>query len=133
MFSKPNKPNNRIDSLIGAGTIIKGDITFSGGLRIDGEVHGNVVAATEDSGTLVLSEHARIEGAVNVSNLVVNGTVNGPIRSTEFIELQSHARVTGDVEYRAIEMQLGAVVQGRLVYQDEMAVRAVELKLASGH
>lgn len=133
MFSKPNKPNNRIDSLIGAGTIIKGDITFSGGLRIDGEVHGNVVAAAEDSGTLVLSEHARIEGAVNVSNLVVNGTVNGPIRSTEFIELQSHARVTGDVEYRAIEMQLGAVVQGRLVYQDEMAVRAVELKLASGH
>lgn len=133
MFSKPNKPNNRIDSLIGAGTIIKGDITFSGGLRIDGEVHGNVVAATEDAGTLVLSEHARIEGAVNVSNLVVNGTVNGPIRSTEFIELQSHARVTGDVEYRAIEMQLGAVVQGRLVYQDEMAVRAVELKLASGH
>ena len=133
MFSKPNKPNNRIDSLIGAGTIIKGDITFSGGLRIDGEVHGNVSAATEDSGTLVLSEHARIEGAVNVSNLVVNGTVNGPIRSTEFIELQSHARVTGDVEYRAIEMQLGAVVQGRLVYRDEMTVRAVELKLASGH
>lgn len=132
MFSKPNKPNNRIDSLIGAGTIIKGDITFSGGLRIDGEVHGNVSATAEASGTLVLSEQARIDGAVNVSNLVVNGTVNGPIRSTEFIELQSHARVTGDVEYRAIEMQLGAVVQGRLVYQDE-TVKAVELKLASGH
>ncbi|MDP1525346.1 MAG: polymer-forming cytoskeletal protein [Rhodocyclaceae bacterium] len=133
MFSKSNKPNNRIDSLIGAGTIIKGDITFSGGLRIDGEVHGNVSVAAEASGTLVLSEHARIEGAVNVPNLVVNGMVNGPICSTEFIELQSHARVTGDVEYRTIEMQLGAVVQGRLIYQDEMAVRAVELKLASGH
>ncbi len=133
MFSKPNKPNNRIDSLIGSGTIIKGNITFSGGLRIDGEVHGNVSVAAEAAGTLVLSEHARIDGAVNVSNLVVNGTITGPIHSTEFIELQSHARVTGDVEYRAIEMQLGAVVQGRLVYQDETAVRAVELKLASGH
>lgn len=132
MFGKASKPNNRIDSLIGAGTAIEGDVTFTGGLRIDGEVRGNVRASGDQSGTLVVSEHARIEGEVSVSHLVINGTVTGPIRSSEFLELQPRARVTGDIEYNSIEMHLGAVVQGRLVHQGG-AVKAVELKLAASH
>lgn len=131
MFNKTSKTSSRIDSLIGAGTVIKGDITFAGGLRIDGEVHGNVSASGDAPGTLVVSEQASIEGAVSVPHLVVNGSITGPISSTEFVELQSHARVTGDIEYRSIEMSLGAVVQGRLVHRGEVGVRTVELKLAS--
>ena len=133
MFSrKTPKPQNRIDSLIGAGTSIEGDISFSGGLRIDGEVKGNVRAAGDQPSTLVVSEHARIEGEVSVSHVVVNGTVIGPVRSGEFLELQPKARVTGDVEYSSIEMHLGAVVQGRLVHQGTPA-KAVELKLATSN
>lgn len=133
MFSKTNKPNGRIDSLIGAGTVIEGNVTFTGGLRIDGEVRGNVCATGEQSSTLVVSEHARIEGEVNVSYLVVNGTVTGPVRSNEFLELQPRARMTGDVEYNTIEMHLGAIVQGHLVHQGGAAVKAVELKIAGSH
>lgn len=134
MFGKANKPNNRIDSLIGTGTMIEGDVTFTGGLRIDGEVRGNVRSEGDQPGTLVVSEQARIEGEVNVSHLVVNGTVTGPIRSSEFLELQPQARVTGDIEYNTIEMHLGAVVQGRLVHQGGTAIKAaVELKLAASH
>jgi len=133
MFSKkPSKPQNRIDSLIGAGTSIEGDISFSGGLRIDGQVKGNVRAAGDQASTLVVSEHARIEGEVSVSHVVVNGTVIGPLRSGEFLELQPKARVTGDVEYNSIEMHLGAVVQGRLIHQGTPA-KAVELKLATSN
>jgi cytoskeletal protein CcmA (bactofilin family) len=133
MFSrKTPKPQNRIDSLIGAGTSIEGDISFSGGLRIDGEVKGNVRAAGDQPSTLVVSEHARIEGEVSVSHVVINGTVIGPVRSGEFLELQPKARVTGDVEYSSIEMHLGAVVQGRLVHQGTPA-KAVELKLATSN
>lgn len=134
MFGKSDKPNNRIDSLIGAGTVIEGNVVFSGGLRIDGEVRGNVLCSSEEqSGTLVISEHARIDGEVFVSHLVVNGTINGPVRSAEFLELQPRARVTGDVEYNKIEMHLGAVVQGRLVHQGAGSAKAVELKLASSN
>lgn len=132
MFGKTAKPHNKIDSLIGAGTVIEGNVTFSGGLRIDGEVRGNVCAAADQPSTLVISEHARIDGEVCVSHLVVNGTVNGPVRSSEFLELQPRARVTGDVEYNAIEMHLGAIVQGRLVHQSGN-VKSVELKLAASH
>jgi len=125
----PSKPQNRIDTLIGAGTQINGDITFTGGLRIDGEIHGNVTASGDESSTLVVSEHARVEGEVRVSHVVINGTVTGPVHSSEFLELQPKARVTGDVEYNTLEMHLGAVVQGRLVH--DTPARAVELKLAA--
>lgn len=133
MFGKKfSKPQGRIDTLIGAGTSIEGNITFTGGLRIDGEVKGNVRGTHDQPATLTISEHARIEGEISVSHLVINGAVIGPIHASEFLELQSKARVTGDVEYSMIELHLGAVVQGRLVHQVG-AAKAVELKLAASN
>jgi cytoskeletal protein CcmA (bactofilin family) len=130
MFKKDIKPQNRIDTLIGTGTTITGDIAFSGGLRIDGDVKGHVRASGDQSATLVVSEQARIEGEVVVSHLVINGTVHGPVICTGFLELQAKARVTGDVQYNSIEMHLGAVVEGRMVHTGQPG-KAVELKLAS--
>jgi cytoskeletal protein CcmA (bactofilin family) len=130
MFKNDSKPQNRIDTLIGPGTTITGDVVFSGGLRIDGEIHGNVKAKNDQSSTLVVSEQARIEGEVSVGHLVINGTVIGPVVSNSFLELQAKSRVTGDVQYRSIEMHLGAVVEGRMIHTGEPG-KAVELKLAS--
>jgi cytoskeletal protein CcmA (bactofilin family) len=133
MFGKKSsKPQGRIDTLIGAGTSIVGNIIFTGGLRVDGEVKGNVHGVRDQPTTLVISEHARIEGEISVSHLVINGTVIGPAHASEFLELQNKARVTGDVEYSMIELHLGAVVQGRLVHQGASA-KAVELKLAASN
>lgn len=127
-----SKPQNRIDCLIGAGTVIEGSITFTGGLRIDGRVKGNVIAAADKPGTLVLSEQAQIDGEIHVSHAVINGTVTGPVHATEYIELQAKANVTGDVHYKTLEVQLGAVVQGRLVHQDAgKSDKIVQFKPAS--
>lgn len=134
MFGKNNvkKPQNKIDCLIGAGTRIEGNITFTGGLRVDGEIKGNVCAEKSAASTLMISEHARIEGKIDVSHLVVNGTVVGPVCASDSLELQPNARVTGDVEYHQLEMQQGAVVQGRLVHQTGTRTNStVELKLAA--
>ena len=131
MFGKkPNKLQNRIDSLIGAGTTIEGNISFSGGLRVDGEIRGNVNAAADQPSTLVVSEKARIDGEIRVSHLVVNGMINGPVFAAEFLELQSRSRLNGDVHYNTLEMQLGAVVEGRLVHKSSEA-KTVELKIAA--
>lgn len=133
MFGKrsENKPQNRIDSLIGAGTVVEGSIRFTGGLHIDGEVKGNVVATEgATSSTLVLSEQARIEGSVDVAHFVINGTVAGPVRVSESLEMQPRARIVGDVEYTLIEMHQGAVIEGRLVHQSG---KSVELKLAASN
>jgi cytoskeletal protein CcmA (bactofilin family) len=131
MFTKqPSKPQSRIDSLIGAGTRIEGNVTFAGGLRVDGEVKGDVTALPEQPSTLVVSEKARIEGEIRVSHLVVNGTIEGPLHVSEFLELQANSRVRGDIHYSTLEMHLGAVVEGRLVPRTAEA-RSVELKIAS--
>lgn len=132
MFGGKNKgarPQSRIDSLIGAGTRVDGNITFVGGLRVDGEVYGNILVEKDQVGTLVVSEHAKVEGEVTVSHLIANGTIIGPVRVRDVLELQSCARVTGDVEYMQLEMLPGSVVQGRLIHLAES--KTVELKLAA--
>jgi cytoskeletal protein CcmA (bactofilin family) len=133
MFQKKGQkqPQKRIDSLIGAGTTVAGDVAFSGGLRIDGVVKGNVSTANGETGTLVVSEQARVDGEIKVSHVVVNGTVNGPITANDFLELQAKAKVVGDIEYRTLEMHTGAVVQGRLHPAEPGTASVVELKRAS--
>jgi cytoskeletal protein CcmA (bactofilin family) len=131
MFGKRhNKPKNRIDTLIGAETRIDGNISFGGGLRVDGVINGSVNAAPGKPSTLVLSEHGRVNGEISVTYLVVNGVVEGPVRAAEYLELQSKAKVIGDVHYKSLEIQLGAIVEGRLIHVvDAVSNKVVALKL----
>lgn len=125
MFGRKTK--NTIDSLIGISTKIEGNLHFKGGLRIDGHVKGNVIADGDEASMLVISEQAKVEGEVRVAYLVVNGEIVGPVHSSELLELQPKARITGDVHYKALEMHGGAVVTGKLAHdQSEEPV----LKLA---
>jgi cytoskeletal protein CcmA (bactofilin family) len=129
MFRRESKPQNRIDSLIGATTRIEGNVFFSGGLRVDGTVRGNVAGLPDQPATLVVSEQARIDGEVQAAHVVVNGTINGPVDARETLELQAGSRVRGDIHYKSIEIQQGAVIEGRLVHHSA-EVKAVELKIA---
>lgn len=135
MFSnKHSKPQSRIDTLIGEGTTIDGNVNFSGGMRIDGQVNGNVIAAKDKPSTLVLSEQAKINGEVRVTHLVVNGAISGPVTASEYMELQSKARLAGDVHYKTLEIQLGAIVEGRLIHGSVAGAqeKVVALKASAG-
>jgi len=113
--SASEKPCNTIDTLVGVKTELKGDITFSGGLRIDGKMKGNIIAKGDGNSTLVLSEHAEIVGNVTVPHIIANGRIKGTVRASERIELQPKADITGDVFYKVIEMAQGAVINGNMV------------------
>jgi cytoskeletal protein CcmA (bactofilin family) len=115
------KPCNTIDTLIGVKTELKGDIVFTGGLRVDGKVKGNITAKGDGNSTLVLSEQAQVVGNITVPHVVVNGTIKGNVRVAGRIELQPKAEITGDVYYKVIEMALGAVINGNLVREDSDA------------
>src|ERR1700752_3622130 len=133
MFGKTNKPSP-IDSLIGAGSVIEGNIGFTGGLRIDGHVKGNVRATGAKPGTLVISELAKVEGEIDVAHVVINGTVAGPVRGAEYVELLPKARVTGNVSYKSIEIHVGAIVMGQLQYESpQKNEKVIELKPHSGN
>jgi cytoskeletal protein CcmA (bactofilin family) len=129
---KPHVPQKQIDSLIGASTLVQGDVNFSGGLRIDGHVRGNVRANGDGEATLVVSEKAVVEGEIRVSHVVVDGSVNGPIFASEYLELLPNAKVVGDLNYKTLEMQVGASVDGRLLHLQDEKADVVEIKRLSG-
>ena len=115
-FKKANKIDSRIDTLVGVETRIEGDLHFNGGLRVDGAVRGSVSEQNGTPSTLILSEHGKIEGGVTAAKIVINGKVIGPVKSSHFIELQTKARITGDLYYKSLEMHTGAVIEGKLIY-----------------
>jgi len=119
MFSRKKQP--LIKSLIAKGTSVHGNVSFSDGLRIDGEVRGIVV----------ISDSAVVQGAVHAAHVIVNGMVQGPVHAGELLELQPRGRVTGDVHYKMLEMHQGAVIAGQM-FPSEMLLEGVpQLKLAS--
>jgi cytoskeletal protein CcmA (bactofilin family) len=125
---KPHVPQKQIDSLIGASTMVQGDINFSGGLRVDGHVRGHIHSSNDTAATLVVSEKAVVDGEIRVSHVVIDGTVNGPIYASEYLELLPNAKVTGDLNYKTLEMQVGATVDGRLLHMQLETADVVEIK-----
>ena len=101
-------------SVIGAGMRVQGPCTFSDGLQIDGEVLGDVAAEGSQPSLLVIGEGGSVQGAISADHVVIGGTVVGPVLARELLELQSKARVQGDVRYKTLEMQQGAVIAGQL-------------------
>jgi cytoskeletal protein CcmA (bactofilin family) len=129
VFSKKKQPPIR--TLIGEGTQIQGELRFADGLRIDGEVIGDVIAAGEAPSILVISEKARVTGRVRGGHVIINGQVNGPIQSDELLELQPQARIVGDVRYEVLEMHQGATIDGEL--RPLKAEEKPSLKLAASN
>jgi cytoskeletal protein CcmA (bactofilin family) len=128
MFNRKKAPSNAIESLIGASTVIEGNIRFHGGLRIDGQVRGDVIAEDDVPSVLVLSEQARVIGRVRADNVIVNGSIEGPVQAQELLELQPMARISGQVSYRALEIHPGAIIEGTMAHLED---ERPGLKLAS--
>lgn len=119
MFGRKKARHSAIHTLVGGDTRVNGDVEFSGGFLIDGYVNGNVTAAEGAAATLNISERGCVEGTVTVANLVLNGTVKGDVKASERVELGPKARVVGNVQYRLIEMSIGAEVNGKLIHESD--------------
>jgi len=115
MFGRRKQSSTRIDTLLGKTATLNGDLEFSGGLHLDGRVNGNVSSNATDGGALSVSESGFIEGSVEVTNIVMNGTVNGDMHARDRLVLGGSARVNGNVHYGVIEMAPGAVITGKLI------------------
>jgi cytoskeletal protein CcmA (bactofilin family) len=112
-------PCSSIDILYGAKTAVTGDTTFHGGLRVDGQVKGDITAEGEEDGTLVLSEHAEVVGNVTVAHLTVAGKLRGTVYCSQRIELLSTADVSGELHYKKIDIAPGASVTANLVCENK--------------
>src|SRR5210317_687016 len=119
MFGNKKIKSSKIDTLVGQGVEVTGDIKFQGGLHLDGKVTGNVATADNAEGTvLVISDRGCVEGDVHVAYAVINGEVIGNVYASEKLELSSKARISGNVEYNLLEMASGAEINGQMLHNE---------------
>lgn len=130
MFNRKKQPPIR--TLIGEGTVIAGEIQFTEGMRIDGQVNGDVTAVGDDSSILVISENARVTGKVKAGHVIISGQVIGPVHSDELLELQPKARVVGNISYGVLEMHQGASIDGEVHPIKTEAAPVLKLAAAAG-
>ncbi len=130
MFNKKKQPP--IKSLIAQGTRIEGHVLFHDGLRVDGEVVGDIRASDEQPSLLVVSEVASVTGQIHADHVIINGHVKGPVLAFDLLELQPKARIEGDVSYKALEMHQGATISGQLKPMASMDDKPT-LKLAANN
>ena len=126
MFGRKQRRHSIVDTLVGSNSQVNGDLHFTGGCHIDGTVKGNVVADSESSSALSISEDGTVEGGVTVPYVVLNGIVRGDVVAHQRVELGPTARVIGNVYYNLIEMAIGAEINGKLVHQPEGTVPLLE-------
>ncbi len=126
MFGNPKKQPfikmATLSTLLAEDVEITGDIVFSGGMRIDGLVRGDVIGRQGDgqgAALLVLSDKGRIEGSIRCGDAVINGRVTGDLDIEHRLELQSDARVRGTIRYKQLQMDVGASVSGHLVKAED--------------
>lgn len=111
--------NGQVDTLIGRNTRVEGDVHFTGGLYVDGQVKGSILAETGGEAMLSISEQGFVEGEVRVPHVVVNGRLVGNILGAEKVELLANAQVQGNIHYKLLQMAVGAAVTGQLVQERE--------------
>ena len=115
MFASPSKhkelamAGEETFTFLARGFEFKGTLTFEGTVRIDGMVSGAIYS----KGTVILGQHAVIDGDINAGTIVSSGTINGNVTATERVELKGGARITGDVEAPVIVMEAGALLDGQ--------------------
>jgi cytoskeletal protein CcmA (bactofilin family) len=118
MFGNKKIKSSKIDTLIGEGVELTGNINFRGGLHLDGVINGNVTSAADAEGAvLVISERGRVEGDVYVAYAVINGEVTGNVYASEKLELSAKARISGNVEYHLLEKASGAEINGAMLHR----------------
>ncbi len=112
------RKNNKLETLIGTGSEIKGDVTANGTLKIDGKITGNIIA---DS--VILGNNALVTGDIKAKSVVIGGRLNGNVTAEDIVEIKPTGQVFGDVHTKKLSVSEGGIFEGRsLIQKDETKV-----------
>ncbi len=126
MFGRKRSRHSIANTIVGIETRVNGDMHFSGGLHVDGMVHGNVSADPDSESSISIADGATIDGGVAVPYVLIEGIVKGDVFANKRVILGATARIIGNVYYNLIEMAIGAEINGKLVHQPEGQAPLIE-------
>ncbi len=99
---------NQSINIISEGTLIKGDITANGDIRVDGELIGNIYA----KGRLVIGPKGKVDGEIDCNNIEVSGYIKGKVTVAELLTMKDTAMINGDVVSGKLAVEPGAIFSG---------------------
>ncbi len=128
-FKKKKKKLGAINTLIDKDNVIRGNYSYSGGLRLDGKIYGDLTVEEDSGGTLIMGEQSRIKGSVLVDTAIIAGEIIGDVICYDYLELQPNSVIKGNIEYNLIEIHAGATVNGELKQITKAQMNKVQKKL----
>jgi cytoskeletal protein CcmA (bactofilin family) len=99
---------DEVNTTIGEGTVLKGNVTVEGSIQVDGDFQGTIDATD----TLVIGENGKVDGDATVANAVIGGRMYGNVFASGKIELQRGSQLLGDIKTRGLVIEDGVVFQG---------------------
>ena len=108
MSENIDREGERLNTIIGQGTVIKGECSVNGTVRVDGIIDGSLTA----SGVAILGKSGQVKGDMAIGNAIVGGRVDGSVIATGRLELQTGARVEGDITAKKLVVEEGVFFQG---------------------
>lgn len=113
--TKNDSAQNSALNMIGLGTIIKGDLTSDGDLRIDGKIEGNVISKSK----IAMGASAEIRGNVNARSADISGKIDGDVVINETLFLRSSAKITGNITTAKLVIESGAEFNGTCIMSNK--------------
>ncbi len=100
-----------INTLIGNGSFVHGDIHVNGFIRIDGDIDGNL----ETDGAVIISEKARLRGNLTAKSAIIGGIVLGDVTAKEGVKLLSSSAVVGNIITKKVQMEDNVIFHGHCI------------------
>jgi cytoskeletal protein CcmA (bactofilin family) len=116
MFNKKNKiVIDSISSVLGESTRLNGKLTFSGTMRIDGSLEGEVISEKKEglNNTLIIGEKAQVSGDIHADTVINSGRIIGNVFAHSRLAIQDPGQVIGDVETAELTVEEGVIFNGR--------------------
>jgi len=129
MIFKKKKKLGTINTLIDRDNVIRGNYSYSGGLRLDGKIYGDLTVVEDSGGTLIMGEKSRIRGSVMVETAIIAGEIIGDVKCYDYLELQPGSIIKGNIEYNSLEIHAGAIVNGLLKQITKVQMKKEQKKL----
>jgi cytoskeletal protein CcmA (bactofilin family) len=108
------KPKDEINAFLGVDTEFEGTLIFTGAVRIDGKLSGEIFS----NGTLIIGDSATIKSQIHVADVIISGEVYGDIFAEKKVEINVPGKLFGNIQTPKLVIEEGVIFEGNCKMKD---------------
>ncbi len=110
-----NQRYGKLNTIVGKGTVVTGDMQIQNSLRVDGKVNGKITVTD----TVLVGKEGVVEGEIQAKDILVGGKIRGNVSASGKVLLESNAKVFGDIKASQLVVDEGALFDGQCSMKNE--------------